>query len=47
MTGLCEDELDGKAYDLGVSAFLRKPFEPEHLLVALDQLVGNSNGKKQ
>ena len=38
MTGLGDTELDRKAYDLGVSAFLHKPFEPEALLVALSRL---------
>jgi DNA-binding response OmpR family regulator len=47
MTGLGDTELDRKAYDLGVSAFLHKPFEPEQLLVALSHVVGSSNGKKK
>ena len=46
MTGLEDTELNEKAYDLGVSAFLHKPFEPETLLVALNQLNGSSNGAK-
>jgi len=47
MTGLGDTELDRKAYDLGVSAFLHKPFEPEALLVALSRSNGSSNGKKK
>ena len=38
MTGSGDAELDGKAQDLGVSAFLRKPFEPQELLDVLDAL---------
>ena len=47
MTGLGDGELDRKAQDLGISALLRKPFDPEHLLVALSHVVGSSNGKKK
>ena len=47
MTGLGDAELDAKAQDLGVSALLRKPFEPGELLVALSQFVGSSNGQKK
>ena len=47
MTGLGDAELDDKAHEVGVSALLRKPFEPEELLVALNRSVGNSIGKKQ
>jgi CheY-like chemotaxis protein len=45
MTGLGDAELDGKAQDLGVSALLRKPFEPEQLLVVLSHLSGNGHKK--
>jgi CheY-like chemotaxis protein len=47
MTGLGDPELDEKAQDLGISALLRKPFDPEQLLVALSHVVGSSNGKKK
>jgi CheY-like chemotaxis protein len=47
MTGLGDRELDRKAQDLGNSALLRKPFDPEQLLVALSHVVGSSNGKKK
>jgi DNA-binding response OmpR family regulator len=42
MTGLGDAELDGKAQDLG-AALLRKPFEPEQLLVVLSHLSGNGH----
>ena len=47
MTGLGDTELNEKAYDLGVSAFLHKPFEPEALLLALSQLNGSSNAEEK
>jgi CheY-like chemotaxis protein len=47
MTGLGDRELDRKAQDHGISALLRKPFDPEQLLVALSHVVGSSNGKKK
>jgi CheY-like chemotaxis protein len=47
MTGLGDRELDRKAQDHGIIALLRKPFDPEQLLVALSHVVGNSNGKKK
>ena len=47
MTGLGDTELDGKAQALGVNAFLRKPFEPDALLLSLSQLDGSSNGEKR
>jgi CheY-like chemotaxis protein len=47
MTGLGDPELDEKAQDLGISALLRKPFDPEQLLVALSHVIGSSNGKKK
>ena len=47
MTGLGDPELDEKAQDLGISALLRKPFDPEQLLVALSHVVGSFNGKKK
>ncbi len=47
MTGLGDAELDGKTQDLGVNVLLRKPFDPEELLVALSDLVGSSNGEKK
>lgn len=47
MTGLGDAELDGKAQDLGVSALLRKPFDPEELLVTLSHLAGSSDGERK
>jgi CheY-like chemotaxis protein len=47
MTGLSDRELDRQAQELGISALLRKPFDPEQLLVALSHVVGSSNGKKK
>jgi phosphoserine phosphatase RsbU/P len=44
MTGLGDAELDRKAQDLG-AALLRKPFEPEQLLVVLSHLSGNGHKK--
>jgi CheY-like chemotaxis protein len=47
MTGLSDRELDRQAQELGISALLRKPFDPEQLLVALSHVVRSSNGKKK
>lgn len=49
MTGLGDANFDGKAQHLGVSALLRKPFEPEELLDVLNDLnhlSGNSHYDK-
>ena len=49
MTGLGDADFDGKAQHLGVSALLRKPFEPEELLDVLNDLnhlSGNSHYDK-
>jgi CheY-like chemotaxis protein len=40
MTAFCVSKLRQKAQHVGASAFLRKPFEPEELLVALRALTG-------
>jgi CheY-like chemotaxis protein len=42
MTAFCASKLRQKAQDVGASAFLRKPFEPEELLVALRRFLGSS-----
>lgn len=47
MTGLINPELHEKAQDLGATAFLRKPFEPEELLVVLSRSLESSNGGKK
>jgi CheY-like chemotaxis protein len=47
MTGLINPELDAKAQELGVSAFLRKPFEPELLLFALSRSLASSDGERR
>jgi CheY-like chemotaxis protein len=47
MTGLIDPGLHEKAQDLGASAFLRKPFEPEELLVALSRSLGSFDGREE
>jgi DNA-binding response OmpR family regulator len=42
MTAFGTSELRQKAQDVGVSAFLRKPFETEELMVALRRSLGSS-----
>ena len=44
MTAFDACKLRQKAQDVGASAFLRKPFEPEELLVALSRSLGSSDG---
>jgi len=46
MTGLTDAELNGKPHHLGISALLRKPFEPEELLDVLNA-VSHSSGNSQ
>jgi CheY-like chemotaxis protein len=47
MTGLSDRELDRQAQELGISALLRKPFDPEQLLVVLSHLSGNGHKNKE
>jgi two-component system, response regulator FlrC len=47
MTAFGASELRQKAQDVGVSAFLCKPFETEELLVALRRSLGSSASEKK
>jgi len=47
MAGFGACKLRQKAQDVGASAFLRKPFEPEELLVALERSLGSSTSEKK
>jgi two-component system response regulator FlrC len=47
MTAFGASELRQKAQDMGVSAFLRKPFETEELLLALRRSLGSSASEKK
>jgi len=47
MTAFGSSELRQKAQNVGVSAFLRKPFETEELMVALRRSLGSSASEKK
>jgi two-component system, response regulator FlrC len=47
MTAFGACKLRQKAQDAGASALLRKPFEPEELLVALKRSLGSSASEKK
>jgi len=41
LTAMQEKELEDKAYQMGASAFMRKPFEPKELTAKIKELLNN------